>query len=53
MLAAAAHTVAVLIEAAGSALLVGFVLAAGGALLRGGGGLNGRGCWWPRARSWP
>ena len=40
MLAAAAHTVAVLIEAAGSALLVGFVLAAGGALLRGGGGLE-------------
>jgi uncharacterized membrane protein len=35
--AAAAHAVAVLIEAAGSVLLVGFVLAACGALLRGGG----------------
>ena len=35
MLAAASHAVAVLIEAAGSALLVGFVLAAGAALLHG------------------
>ena len=34
---AAAHTVAVLIEAADSALLVGFVLAAAGSVLRGGG----------------
>ena len=37
MLAALAHAVAVPTEAAGSALLVGFVLAAGGALARGGG----------------
>ncbi len=37
MLAALAHAVAVPIEAAGSALLVGFVLAACGALARGGG----------------
>ena len=37
MLAATAHTVAVLIEAVGGALLVGFVLSAGAALLRGGG----------------
>ncbi len=35
MLAALAHAVAALIEAAGSALLVGFVFVAGGALLRG------------------
>ena len=37
MLAAMAHAVAALIEAAGSALLVGFVLAACGVLARGGG----------------
>ena len=48
----AAHTVAVLIEAAGSALLVGFVLAACGALLRRGAS-SGPGCWWRKARFWP
>jgi uncharacterized membrane protein len=37
MLATAAHAVAVLIEVAGSVLLVGFVLGACGVLVRGGG----------------
>ncbi len=52
MLAAAAHAVAVLIEAAGSALLVGFVLVAGVALVRGGAPERAR-LLWRRAPSWP